>query len=300
MHTISKLLPALTLLVSLPGHAALTVFACEPEWRALTKELAPEATVYSATTALQDPHHIQAKPGLIAKMRKADLVFCSGAELEVGWLPALQMKSANPKVQSTSKGLFYAADQVETIGKLDHVDPTMGDVHPQGNPHLHLDPYRVEKIAQAFTDRLINADAKNADQYQKNLEAFQKKWQAKIKEWEEQAKPLKSKNLVAYHSNFDYFFQWLGINVVGDLEPKPGLPPSPQHLSSLLNMSRQKKVDAVVYASYQDSEGARWLSERIGVPVVELPMSVGGNSQSNDLYSLYDNLISQLKSATEK
>ncbi|WP_257254965.1 metal ABC transporter solute-binding protein, Zn/Mn family, partial [Endozoicomonas sp. SESOKO3] len=134
MRILSKLLLAFALAFPVSSHGALTVFACEPEWAALSEAIAPEAKVYTATTARQDPHHIQARPGLISKMRKADIVVCSGAELETGWLPVLQMKSANPKVQTGDKGLFFAADQVETIGKLEKVDPTMGDVHPEGNP----------------------------------------------------------------------------------------------------------------------------------------------------------------------
>ncbi|MGI9275892.1 MAG: metal ABC transporter solute-binding protein, Zn/Mn family [Endozoicomonas sp.] len=298
MRIHSKLVPGLFLAVALPVHAALNIFSCEPEWQSLASQLAPSAKTFSATTALQDPHQIQARPSLIAQMRKADLAICSGAELEVGWLPMLQMKSANPKVQSTRKGLFYAADHVETIDKLDSVSPMMGDVHPGGNPHLHLDPYRLQQLSHDLGERMASIDKPMAQQYRRNAQAFAELWQRKIGEWENRAKGLKGKNVVAYHSSFDYLFRWLGINKIGDLEPKPGLPPSASHLAYLLAMSRDQKVDAVVYASYQDSEGAQWLGEKIGVPVVELPFSVGGNAESTDLVSLYDNLINKLIAAT--
>ncbi|WP_062259993.1 metal ABC transporter substrate-binding protein [Endozoicomonas arenosclerae] len=298
MRILSKLFLVSSLALPVSGQAALTVFACEPEWAALSEEIAPGATVYSATTAKQDPHHIQARPGLISKMRKADIVVCSGAELEVGWLPALQMKSANPKVQSRKQGLFFAADQVDTIGKLEKVDPTMGDVHPEGNPHLHLDPYRMEKIAQSLAERMAALDPANKDEYLANAKKFSENWEHHIKRWEKEAAPLKGKNLVTYHSNFDYFLQWLGVNVVGDLEPKPGLPPSSQHLASLLSMSKKTHIDAIVYASYQDKKGADWLSQKAGVPAMELPMSVGGSEQSKNLISLYDDLIKKLLKVT--
>ncbi|WP_434001952.1 metal ABC transporter solute-binding protein, Zn/Mn family [Endozoicomonas sp.] len=298
MRTLSKLLLASALALPVSSHAALTVFACEPEWAALSEEIAPGAKIYTATTARQDPHHIQARPGLISKMRKADIVVCSGAELEIGWLPVLQMKSANPNVQSRNKGLFFAADQVETIGKLKKVDPTMGDVHPEGNPHLHLDPYRMEKIAQALAERMAKLDPENRDEYLKNAKKFSEDWEVSIKRWEKEAAPLKGKNLVTYHSNFDYLLEWLGVNVVGDLEPKPGLPPSSQHLASLLGMSRKTHIDAIVYASYQDKKGADWLSQKAGVPATELPMSVGGSEQSTNLISLYNDLIQKLLKVT--
>ena len=298
MHIHSKMVTGLLLAAVLPVHGALNIFTCEPEWKALASQLAPSAKIFTATTALQDPHHIQARPSLIAQMRKADLAICSGAELEAGWLPMLLMKSANPKVQSTKKGLFFAADHVETIDKLENISPMMGDVHSGGNPHLHLDPYRLMQLSHDIGERMASIDQKMAHMYIQNAQAFSEQWQKKIGEWENKARSLKGKNVVAYHSSFDYLFQWLGINKAGDLEPKPGLPPSASHLASLLAMSRDKKVDAVVYASYQDSEGAQWLGEKVGVPVVELPFSVGGNSQSTDLISLYDNLINTLLAAT--
>ncbi|WP_257291111.1 metal ABC transporter solute-binding protein, Zn/Mn family [Endozoicomonas sp. ONNA1] len=298
MRILSKLLLAFALAFPVSSHGALTVFACEPEWAALSEAIAPEAKVYTATTARQDPHHIQARPGLISKMRKADIVVCSGAELETGWLPVLQMKSANPKVQTGDKGLFFAADQVETIGKLEKVDPTMGDVHPEGNPHLHLDPYRVEKVTRALAERMAELDPGNRDQYKANAKKFSERWEANIERWEKVAAPLKGKNLVTYHSNFDYLLEWLGVNVVGDLEPKPGLPPSSRHLASLLELSKKTSIDAIIFASYQDKKGADWLSQRAGVPAKELPMTIGGSEQSVDLISLYDDLIQKLLKVT--
>lgn len=298
MRILSKLLLAFALAFPVSSHGALTVFACEPEWAALSEAIAPGAKVYTATTARQDPHHIQARPGLISKMRKADIVVCSGAELETGWLPVLQMKSANPKVQTGDKGLFFAADQVETIGKLEKVDPTMGDVHPEGNPHLHLDPYRVEKVTRALAERMAELDPGNSDEYLANAKKFSESWEANIERWEKVAAPLKGKNLVTYHSNFDYLLEWLGVNVVGDLEPKPGLPPTSRHLASLLELSKKTSIDAIIFASYQDKKGADWLSHRAGVPAKELPMTVGGSEQSVDLISLYDDLIQKLLKVT--
>ena len=278
---------------SLSAQAGLSIFACEPEWEALAQQLAPDASVFSATTAKQDPHHIQARPLLISKLRKANLAICSGASLEVGWLPALQLKAANPKVQNNQPGMFFADQQVETIDKHDHVDPTMGDVHPEGNPHLHLDPHRLKAIADELSQRMGVIDSENKNAYKARYKHFAENWAKNIQKWEKLAQPLKGMNVVAYHSSFNYLFEWLGIRMVGDLEPKPGLPPTSKHLESLLKMTKTTKVDAVIYASYQDEQGARWLGEKAGIPVIKLPFSVD-KSENKTLDALFSNLIRKL------
>jgi len=164
---------------SIPAPA-LNVFACEPEWGALTQELAGDAiTLDVATSALQDVHQIEAKPSLIAKMRRADLVVCSGAELEAGWLPQLIRQSGNSKVAS-GPGSFMATDQVVTLDKPSELDRAAGDVHPQGNPHVQLDPYRVLAIAKALAARLAQLDPGNAAVYTQRLADFSTRWQAAI------------------------------------------------------------------------------------------------------------------------
>ncbi|WP_282110643.1 metal ABC transporter solute-binding protein, Zn/Mn family [Shewanella algicola] len=297
MRINSKLLlavAAMPLLFTATAKAELNVFACEVEYAALAKALAPSADIYSATTAMQDPHQVQARPSLIAKMRQADLVVCAGADLEIGWLPMLQMKASNPKVKSTDKGLFFAAEQVDTLDKLASVDRSMGDVHAKGNPHLHLDPERMLSIAQALSAKMIKLDPQNSGEYQQSLADFSQRWQAKIPQWREQAKGLAGKKVIAYHSSFRYLFNWAGIEQVADLEPKPGLAPTSSHLASLLTRAEQGDVMAVIVASYQDERGAKWLGERANLPVLMLPMSVGGNEQSKDLFSLYDSLFALL------
>ncbi|WP_259649448.1 metal ABC transporter solute-binding protein, Zn/Mn family [Shewanella sp. MBTL60-007] len=294
---------ALTLTLALgtvnSAVAGLNIFACEPEYAALAKELAPDAKIYSATTAMQDPHQVQARPSLIAKMRQADLAICAGADLEVGWLPMLQMKSANAKVRSTDQGLFFAAEQIDTLDQLTSVDRSMGDVHAKGNPHLHFDPNRLLDVATALTGKLVQLDPDNKAQYQSSLASFSERWQAAIPKWEAKAKPLEGSKVIAYHSSFKYLFNWLGLEQVADLEPKPGIPPSSSHLASLLNRAKQGDILAIVIASYQSERGADWLAERSDLPVLVLPMSVGGNEQSVDLFTLYDSAIALLLSAKQ-
>jgi zinc/manganese transport system substrate-binding protein len=284
---------------SVSAKAELNVFACEPEYAALVQILAPRAKVYSATTAMQDPHQVQARPSLIAKLRQADLLVCAGADLEIGWLPMLQMKASNARVLNQDKGLFFAADHVTTLDKLEKVDRAMGDVHEQGNPHVHFDPERMLQIAKALTQKLISLNIEQQAEYQQHFQGFSRDWQAAMERWQQVAKPLQGRKVIAYHSSFRYLFAWLGMEQVADLEPKPGLAPSSSHLASLLERTKQGDVMAVVVASYQDERGGLWLAERANLPMLVLPMSVGGNEDSTDLISLYDSVLSILTQATK-
>lgn len=273
---------------------ALEVFACEPEWGALVKNLAADkANVYVATSALQDVHAIEAKPSLIARLRRADLLVCAGAELEIGWLPQLQRQASNSKVQG-GDGVFFAAEQVETLERASTLDRGQGDVHPQGNPHVHLDPHRLQQVAAALTARLIKVDAGNADFYRQQGEQFQTRWLAAMQRWQQQASVLKGKQVVVQHGNFSYLLHWLGMTAVATLEPKPGLPPTTSHLTELLQTLKVKPAVAVLNAAYQDGRPAQWLAERAGLPVLTLPYTVGGNAEASDLFSLYDNSLQLL------
>ncbi|MGL4476020.1 MAG: metal ABC transporter solute-binding protein, Zn/Mn family [Shewanella sp.] len=279
------------------AQAQLAIFACEPEYAALAKELAPNADIYSATTALQDPHLVEARPSLIAKMRRADLVICAGAELEVGWLPMLQQKSANPKVRNGAPGLFFASEHVDTLDKLTQVDRSMGDVHRAGNPHVHLSPPRMLQVAAALTARMQALDPAEQAHYQAALQSFTERWQQAMAQWQQQGATLAGMKIIGFHSSFRYLFDWFGIEQVADLEPKPGVPPSSNHLASLTARAGQGDVSAIVQASYQDKRPGAWLSERSQLPVLVLPMSVGGDANSQDLFAWYQGLVTQLVGA---
>jgi zinc/manganese transport system substrate-binding protein len=291
---------AFAALVAAPAaNAELRVFACEPEWGALATELAGDAaTVDVATTALQDVHQIEAKPSLIAKVRRADLVACTGAELEAGWLPQLLRQAGNAKV-AAAPGLFLAAAQVTTLEKPATLDRAAGDVHPQGNPHIQMDPYRVLKVARALSARLAQLDAANAPAYAKRLADFESRWNAAIKRWEAKAAPLKGKGVVVQHNSWVYLTTWLGLQQVGALEPKPGVPATSAHLASMVATVKEKKPFAVIRATYQDPKASNWLAERTGVTALALPFTVGGDAKSKDLFALYDSTIDALLGAAK-
>jgi len=289
-------------LISLTSHslalAAVDIFACEPEWKALAEEIGGDkVSAYTATTAFQDPHHIEARPSLIARARSADLLFCTGAELEVGWLPLLLRQSGNNNIQIGKPGYLMAADHVDKIEVPDRVDRSQGDVHASGNPHVHLDPRRLLIIADVLAQRLVQIDADNGDFYRQSLSSFRQRWQQAISVWERDAKDLRGKKLVIHHRNLSYLFDWLGLVIVADLEPKPGLPPTSSHLVSLLQHIKQSRPDMIVLAAYQNPRGAQWLKKRTALPVVTVPYTVGGNRQSGDLYSLFDSTIQLLAAA---
>ncbi len=279
-------------LLSNAVYAQLNVFSCEPEWAALTRSLGGNAVkVYSATTAQQDPHHIQARPSLIAKTRRADLLVCTGADLEVGWLPLLLRKSGNGKIQSGQAGHFMAADQVTLLEKPVVLDRSLGDIHAAGNPHIHLDPKRILTIAKALSARLEKIDATNSDLYQKNLQDFTRTWNQATAQWQPRTQRLRGKQIVVRHNNWVYLEQWLGLKKVATLEPKPGIPPSSSHLREVLDRLEQSPAEMILYADYQNDKSVRWLSQKTNIPSVGLPFSPAKNE---DLTQWFDRLLNQL------
>jgi zinc/manganese transport system substrate-binding protein len=281
-----------------PVAAALNVFACEPEWAALAQELAGDkAVVYSATTALQDVHRIEARPSLIARMRSADLVVCSGSELEVGWLPLLLTQSGNSRVQPGSPGFIEAAQFVPRIEIPKAVDRSLGDIHPGGNPHIHTDARNIARLADVLIERLARLDPANALAYQARATSFRERWRMAIQRWEREGAKLKDVPVVVYHRDFSYFIGWMGMREVGSLEPKPGIPPTPAHLAQLVEQMTRTPAKVIIYAPYNDPRAAQFLSERTGTPAVLMPFTVGGSEKAKDLFALFDETIARLLAA---
>jgi zinc/manganese transport system substrate-binding protein len=285
----------LALVLSLPAAAALNVFTCEPEWASLAQELGGErVAVYSATTALQDPHRIEARPSLIARIRSAQLVVCSGSELEVGWLPLLLTQSGNDRIQPGSPGFIEASQYVVKLEVPKVIDRSLGDIHPGGNPHVHLDPRNIAKVAEVITERMARIDAANAAEYKSRATAFQQRWKTAMQRWQQQAAPLKGVAIVVYHQDLSYFIHWAEMREAGTLEPKPGIPPTPAHLAELVDQMKQDPAKVIVYSPYNNPRAAQFLSERTGIPVAPLPFTVGGDDQARDLFGLFDDTIGRL------
>jgi zinc/manganese transport system substrate-binding protein len=288
-----RAMAAVALLAAAPSAPAQTVFACEPEWAALVRTLLPGARLHVATHAGQDPHHIEARPALIAQLRSADLAVCTGAELEAGWLPVLQQRAANPRVRE----VFFAADHVDLIGQRPGgvATPWSGDVHAHGNPHLHTDPERLLQAAIALSQWMPHVFPGQAAQIAQRHAAFAERWQRAIVRWREQAAPLRGQRVVVQHGTFAYLLAWLGMEAVADLEPRPGMAPTPGHLNRVRESLRARPAALVLVAGYQDPRPARWLVGQVpGLPMVVLPVTVDANADAQALERWMDGLIERL------
>jgi len=294
IHRARFVLTALLILPQL-ARADLSIFTCEGEWASLAEEIGGEhVEAEAAVSGMQDMHYLQARPSLIAKVRRADLVICSGAELEVGWLPLLLRQANNPDVQPGAKGFMAASDYVELLEKPEVVDRVLGDIHPFGNPHIQTDPRNIAKVADAMLDRFRMLDPGNADYYTQRHADFSMRWQAAIERWNEKAVPLRGMAIVTHHKSWIYMITWLGLREVGTLEPKPGVPPTTSNLASLLQTLEHENVRVIVRSAYQSSRGSDWLSERTGIAAIVLPHTVGSVEGVDDLFSLFDVMLDRL------
>ena len=290
----------LILLIGMPAQANLRILATTADWGALATELGGDrVSVYVATTALQDVHRVDAKPSLVARARTADLVFATGAELEVGWLPVLVQESGNHRIQPGLPGYFEAAAQLRLLEVPSQLDRSMGDIHPQGNPHLQLDPHNIAAVAKAFSSRLAMLDAGNVNYFRQRATDFDPRWAQAIARWETRAAPLKGAPVVVMHRDQAYLCHWLGLREVAAIEPKPGVPPSAGYLGQLVSKLSASPPKLILLNAYNDAKAANWLSERVHVPVATLPFSVGGTPEAKDLFSLFDDTINRLQAAIQ-
>lgn len=285
-------------LAAVPAHAALKILATTTDWGSLTKELGGDRVdVYTATNALQDVHRVEARPSLVARARSADLVVATGAQLEIGWLPVLLQESGNARIRPGSPGYFEAAKFVRLLEVPSAVDRSMGDIHPEGNPHIHLNPHNVAAVAKALTERLTALDAAGASYYASRATDFQSRWQSAMTRWESDGASLKGVPVVVIHRDQVYLCNWLGMREVAAIEPKPGIPPTASYLGQLVTRLGAAPPKMILKNAYNDGKAVNWLSERIHAPVVELPYSVGGTPEAKDLFGLYDDTLRRLRAA---
>ena len=293
------LLLVITTVTAVPASAAVSIFACEPEWEALALEVGGDlVNATSATTGLQDPHRIQARPSLIARMRKSDLVICTGAGLEAGWLPLLLRRANNPRVQPGQPGYLEAASAVALLDRPQRLDRAEGDLHARGNPHIQTSPHNLTAVAKVIAHRLSTIDPEHVSRYQANLEDFLSRWQSAIERWEKDAIPLRGMKVVVQHSSWAYLNHWLGLEQLATIEPKPGVPPGSGDLARLVAQMEQEPADVIIRAAYQDDAGAEWLSDRGDIRVVVLPFTVGGSEAAQDLFGLFDETVQKLLAAS--
>lgn len=284
-----------------PAYANLSVFACEPEWGALATEIGGDkVSVYNATTGQQDPHQIQARPSLISKARQADITVCDGAELEIGWLPLILQQANNSKIQPNQPGAFDATAAVPLLEQPVAYDRALGDIHAAGNPHIQTDPRNMLPVAKALAGRFAQLDPTNAATYQARLADFSRRWTAALAKWTAEGAPLKGVPIIVQHHAWIYLERWLGLVEVAPLEPKPGVPPSSGYLAQILQKLQSTPAKFAIRAAYEDDRPSLFIAEHANIPAIALPYTVGGNEQSKDLFSLYDNTLSLMLGALKK
>lgn len=238
-----------------------------------------------------DPHFIAPKPSHIAKLAKCDLLILNGAGLEAGWLPPLVGRSANAAIQPGRKGYLDLSQSIALRDIPQDVSRAHGDVHPEGNPHYHLDPHNILPLAEAIAEKLAHLDPKNEKSYRQNLEAFLEKWEANLKRWDEQMAPFKGTKVVEYHELFNYFLARYGIECVGEIEPLPGIPPTARHTSELIETVKTQKVGLILQDIYHSRKEADFIASKTGAKVALLPHDVGSTQEAKSLEGLFDAII---------
>lgn len=252
------------------AHAGLNVVATLPDLAAITKEIGGDkVSVVSLALPTQDPHFVDAKPNLALKLAKADLLVYAGLDLEIGWLPKLIVGSRNAVIQSGAKGNLDASTLVALLDvPSQKIDRSMGDIHPGGNPHYLFDPRRAIVVGKGIAQRMGEIDPANAAAYEAGYQAFAKTLTASITGWSARLAGLKGRPVIAYHKSFVYLEDWLGFVVVEHLEPKPGIPPNPKHVMSVIETAKAKKAVLILEESYYPAKTTELVAEKIGGSVV--------------------------------
>ena len=284
----------LSLIAATPAFAGLNVVATLPWIGSLAKEIGKERI--SVTTLIkpnQDPHYAEAKPSMILAGRKADILMYNGVDMEIGYLPLILQSARNPKIIPGKPGNCDCSGFVRVIDRQTAVDRSMGDVHPLGNPHYHYSPSNILRVADGMARLLAEADRANADLYLANHKAFADRVKEKEKQWS--AVPLKGKKYVAYHKYFEYLAAEFGIQFIGYIEPKPGIPPSAAHIEELIEMMKTAKPVAILVTPAYGMHESEFLSSKTGVKVIVLPHDAGSLPGTDDLISFWDKVVSLLK-----
>ena len=248
--------------------------------------------VSSLTLGSRDPHYAQAKPSMIRKLFKADLLLIVGAELEIGWLPALLKRARNKSILPGNPGHLDLSSYIDLLEiPSGEITRDMGDVHASGNPHYWLNPDNGLRIINAIKKRLIEVDPENKDLYILNSKSFEDTLIQKRLVWNKKLAFLDGQNLVAYHSSLLYLAQAFKFNLSNYIEPKPGITPSANHLNSLVQQIKEKKIQLVIMELFYDDRPTKFLNKRTGIHVVKIPQSVGAEKHISDYFSLFDHIV---------
>src|SRR5262245_45881524 len=278
-----------------PASANLNVFACEPEWGALATEIGGDkVSVYTATVGGQDPHQVQARPSLIARARTANVSVCTGAELEVGWLPLIIQQSGNNRLNPGQPGVFNATGAGRLPERPPSVGRSQGAIPAGGNPHVQTDPRNMIPISRAMAQRFAQLDPSNAETYTTRQADFERRWNEALQRWSQRAAPLRGTAILVQHHSWPYMLNWLGMTEIMPLEPRVGVPPSSGYLAQVLQRIQSQPARFVIRAAYEDGRSSDFIAQRAHIPAVMLPFTIGGSPAATNLFTLYDDTITRL------
>ena len=303
----TRLLAVLVILISLgalflPSLAEakkLTVVTATTDLAALAQEVGGDKiSVESIAKGYQDPHFVEAKPSFLLKLRQADLLIVVGLQLEIGWLPPLINQSGNARIQVGAPGYLDASQFAEILDiPTGTVTRAMGDVHPLGNPHYWLDPANGRRIAKGIAGKLGDLDPSNTAYYQERFQDFDKRLAAAEQKWDAEMKPFHGRKVVTYHNSFPNFAKHFGLNVIGYVEPRPGIPPTPSHTIELIGLMKRENCKVILVEPYFDLKTPQAIARDTGGTVVQYLPSVGGEKQVTNYFELFDYDIGLLTKA---
>jgi zinc/manganese transport system substrate-binding protein len=242
-----------------------------------------------------DPHFVPPKPSLSVKLRNADLLIINGGQLEIGWLPPVLRQASNARIQPNTTGFLDLSTQVNLSNPRSHASRADGDVHPDGNPHYVLNPMNMPTLAFSVAHQLCHLDKAGCSFYEQQLQQFETRWLAAVEGWQQRLALLRGKSVVQYHESFDDLAQWLGVRIIANIEPVPGVPPSAGHLQSLLSQLNKEHVVWIVQESFRDQDAGTWLSEKTGIAVKNLPCDVNAMAQTETVFKWFERLVSVLE-----
>ena len=286
------------LLFAFSAQAKLNVVATLPDFGSLAREIGGDKIdIIVLAKATEDPHFVDARPSFVVSLRDADVLIDGGAELEIGWLPPLLQNARNPKIEVGKPGRIEASQGIRLMNVPTNVTRAAGDVHALGNPHFTVDPIIAKAIAQHIAQSFAALDSANASFYDANNKKFEETINAKLQEWGAAMAAFKDQHVVAYHDSWPYFAHRFGINIDIFLEPKPGIPPSPSHLTEVIAQMKAQHVKAVIVEPYHDRRVAGKVASATGAKVVEFSQFPGGIAGTDSYVKLIDTLVSRLAAA---
>jgi len=283
------------LLLPLALFAKLNVAVSYPYIGAIVKEVAQEKVKITVLAKGDwDPHFVVPKPSLIAKLRRSDALIMNGGQLEIGWLPPLISRAANTKVQPNAPSFLNLSHYVQMIQVPVSVDRSLGDVHPAGNPHYHLDPNNILILARSVSAFLIKLDAPNKEVYEKNLSAFSKKWEKNIVRWKQEMANKKGMKIIQFHDNLAYFNKAYGLLSIATIEPLPGIPPSSKHILKLIALIKDQKPTCILHDVYHSTKTAKYIQNKTGIKIILMPHDLQSQEGIDSLETLFNHLVKEL------